>query len=119
MTRVSEVDASGTVRAPLGLGRGVEGVRERFASLVCVVVVPPHICLSLRVALGRVLPLLLAPERGEVEVAPGGAERFVAALVDEIGAENLVALTNEDIVAVPFVDAEVTVPVIGDGVPRD
>ena len=34
---------------------------------------------GLRVALGRVLPLLLAPERGDVEVGPGGAHRLVAA----------------------------------------
>src|SRR5918996_6203205 len=41
---------------------------------VRVVVVPPLTrAVGLRVALRRVLPLLLAPERGDVEVAPGSA----------------------------------------------
>src|SRR5215218_5298329 len=40
------------------------------------------------VALRRVLPLLLAPERRHVEIGPGGAHRLVAAAVDEVGAEH-------------------------------
>src|SRR5215216_2185059 len=48
--------------------------RERSRVLaVRVVVVPPLVRRGLRVALGRVLPLLLASERGDVEIAPGGA----------------------------------------------
>ena len=48
--------------------------RKRLRVLaVRVVVVPPLVRRGLRVALGRVLPLLLAPERGDVEIAPGGA----------------------------------------------
>jgi hypothetical protein len=40
---------------------------------VRVVVVPPLVGRGLRVALGRVLPVLLAPERGDIEIAPCGA----------------------------------------------
>jgi len=48
--------------------------RKRLRVLaVSVVVVPPLVRRGLRVALGRVLPLLLASERGDVEIAPGGA----------------------------------------------
>jgi hypothetical protein len=48
--------------------------RERLRVFaVRVVVVPPLVRRGLWVALGRVLPLLLAPERGDVEIAPGGA----------------------------------------------
>jgi hypothetical protein len=48
--------------------------RERSRVLaVRVVVVPPLVRRGLRVALGRVFPLLLASKRGDVEIAPGGA----------------------------------------------
>jgi hypothetical protein len=43
------------------------------SSAVRVVVVPPLVWPGLWVALGRVLPVLLASERGDVEIAPGGA----------------------------------------------
>src|SRR5918998_1352644 len=51
--------------------------------LVLVVQVPPLVWRCLRVALRRVLPLLLAPESGQIEVAPGAAHRLIAAVVDE------------------------------------
>src|SRR3712207_3113397 len=56
--------------------------------LVLVVEVPPLVRRRLRIALWRVLPLLLAPERRHVEIRPGAAHRLVAALVDEVGAED-------------------------------
>src|SRR5262245_56180800 len=96
--------------------------RERGRSrtvLVCVVVVPPPVRRRLRVALGRVLPLLLAPERGDVEVTPGSAHRLVAAAVDEVSAEDPVAVADEGVVPVPLVDAEVLVEVVGERVPGD
>ena len=40
---------------------------------VRVVVVPPLVRRGLRITLGRILPLLLAAERGDVEIAPGCA----------------------------------------------
>src|SRR5262245_31433136 len=45
---------------------------------VRVVVVPPAVGRRLGIALGGVLPLLLAPESGHVEVAPGASQRLVA-----------------------------------------
>jgi hypothetical protein len=48
---------------------------ERYLAVfgVRVVVVPPLVRRRLRVALGRVLPLLLPSKRGDVEIAPGCA----------------------------------------------
>ena len=86
---------------------------------VRVVVVPPLVRRGLRVALGRVLPLLLAPERGDVEEAPGRAHVLVAAGVDEVGAEDPIALADERVVPVPLVHAEVLVEVVRERVPGD
>src|ERR671911_382818 len=86
---------------------------------VGVVVVPPFVGRRLRVALRRVLPLLLAAERGHVQVAPGGSHGLVTAAVDEIGAVDLITLADEGVVPVPLVDAEILVPVAGDRVPGD
>src|SRR5207247_9681059 len=72
---------------------------------------------SLGVALRRVLPLLLAPERSHIEVAPSAPHRLVAAVVDEVGAEHAVGLADERVRAVPLVNAEVGVEVVRDGVP--
>src|SRR4029450_9346396 len=69
---------------------------------VLVVQVPPLVGRSLRIALGRVLPLLLAPEGGDVEVAPRAAHRLVAAVVDEIGAVDLLAIAQERVRPVPL-----------------
>src|SRR5829696_10241843 len=95
------------------------GGRRSTGAPVGVVVVPPPIGRRPRIALGRVLPFLLAPERGDVEVAPGAAHRLVAAAVDEVGAEDPVAVADEGVGAVPLVDAEVLVEVVGERVPRD
>src|SRR5215217_8338058 len=98
--------------------RKAPDVRSRVL-VVRVVVVPPLVRRGLRVALGRVLPLLLASERGDVEIAPGGAKLRVAASVDEIGAEDPIALTDEGVVPVPLVHAEILVEVVCERVPRD
>ena len=86
---------------------------------VFVVPVPPFVRRSLRVAFRRVFPLLLAPERSHIEVAPGAPERLVAAVVDKVGAEHAVAIADERVRAVPLVYAEVFVEVVRDGVPRN
>src|ERR671910_1621650 len=125
---VGVAGAALSTRAPRGARRSptggfpppAGGLRERSRALaVLVVQVPPLVPRRLRVALGRVLPLLLAPERGQVEVAPGAPHRLVAAAVDEVGAEDLVALADEGVRAVPLADAEVGVEVVGDRVPGD
>src|SRR5262252_4914436 len=79
---------------------------------------PPLVRRGLGVALRRVLPLLLAAERSDVEVAPGAPHRLVTAVVDEVGAEHLLAIADERVRAMPLVHAEVSVEVVRDGVPR-
>src|SRR4051794_4961773 len=112
------------VLSPTG-GGPPPGCRRRARRSCCrrcpvgVVVVPPLVRRRLRVAVGRVLPVLLAAERGDVEVGPGGAHRLVAAVVDEVRAEDVVALADEGVRPVPLVDAEVAVEVVGDRVPGD
>src|SRR5882762_615802 len=95
----------------------------RLGVAVFVVPAPPLRGRGLPVAVRRVLPLFLAPKRGHVEVAPGIYKRLVAAVVDEVGAEHAVASligrADERVGAVPLVAAEVSVEVVGDGVPRD
>src|SRR5581483_11637259 len=61
---------------PFRVGRGFGGV--------IVVPVPPFVGRGLRRAFGRILPSLLAAERGEIEVTPRGPHRLVAAIVDEV-----------------------------------
>src|SRR5262249_17802070 len=85
--------------------------------VVFVVPVPPVVGRGLGIALGRVLPGLLPPERGHVEVAPGAPQRLVAAVVEEVGAVHLVTVAEERVRAVILVYAEVGVPLVGDGVP--
>src|SRR5260370_38759493 len=80
---------------PLRVGRSVGDVT--------LVPVPPFVRSALGVALRRVLPRLLTPERRHVEVAPGGAHRLVAAAVDEVGAEHALAVADECVVAVPLI----------------
>src|SRR5829696_1160974 len=86
---------------------------------VRVVVVPPLVRRGLRVSVRRVLPLLLAPECGDVEIAPGAAQLLVAAVVDEVGAEDLIAVADEGVGPVPFVDPEIGVEAVGERVPGD
>src|SRR3569832_2138381 len=67
----------------------------------------------------RVLPDLLAAERRHVEVAPDRAHRLVAAAVDQVSPEDALAVADEGVVTVPFVDAEIGIEAVGDGVPGD
>src|SRR6185312_16091656 len=76
---------------------------------VAFVPVPPLVGLGLRIACGRILPELLAAERRDVEIIPGAAHLLVTAALDEVGAEHLVAVAEEHIGAVPFIDTEVGV----------
>src|SRR5205085_12107010 len=79
-------------------------IRAKPGLAVVVVVVPPLVRRRLGVALRRVLPLLLASERGDVEVGPGGAHRLVATAIDEVGAiDAVVVVAVEDVVAMPLV----------------
>src|ERR1035438_3910441 len=80
--------------------------------------VPPLVWRILRITLWRVLPSLLTAERCEVEIAPGGSHRLVAPAVDEICAEHPVAVAEEYVVTVPFIDAEILVEAVGHAVPR-
>src|SRR5215813_10980683 len=91
---------------------------RRGLGIVVVVPVPPLVRRGLGVTLWRVLPSLLTAERRDIEVAPCGPHRLVAAVVDEVCAEHLVAVADECIVAVPLVHAEVNVEAVCDGVPR-
>src|SRR5690349_18689382 len=75
---------------PLRVGRGLLAV--------VVVPIPPLVRLRLRITLRRVLPSLLATERRNVEVAPDSPHRLIAAIVDEVCAEHLVAVAEEHIV---------------------
>src|SRR5262245_44418178 len=95
---------------PLRVGRGL--------GVVVVVPIPPLVRRGLGVTLWRVLPGLLTAERRDIEVAPGGPHRLVAAAVDEVCAEHLVAVADECSLAVPLVHAEVGVEACCDGVPR-
>src|SRR5262249_23637854 len=66
----------------------------------------------------RVLPLLLASERGDVEIVPGVPHLLVASVIDEVSAEHVFAIADERVRAVPLVHAEVGVEAVGDAVPR-
>src|SRR5215469_581257 len=103
----------------LRIGQDIDPLQVRSGlGIVVVVPVPPLVRRSLWVTLWRVLPSLLAPKRCDVEVAPGGSHRLIAATVDEICAEHLVVVTEEHVVAVPFIDTEVLVEAVDHGVPR-
>src|SRR6266404_6314420 len=110
--------ASGSVfTTPSGVHRLLPSPVRRGLGRVLVVPVPPLVRRGLRVALRRVFPGLLASERRRIEVAPGAPHRLVAAAVDEVGAEHLVTVVEEHVVAVPLVHAEVEVEAVRDGVP--
>src|SRR5262245_38082855 len=80
---------------------------------------PPLVWFGLGVAVGRIFPLLLAPECGDVEVSPGAAHRLVAAIVDEVSTEYTLTVADERVRAVPLTDSEVRVEAVRDRVPRD
>src|SRR5579863_9260951 len=91
---------------------------RRGLGLVVIVPVPPLVWRGLGVTLRRILPSLLTAQRSDVEVAPSSPHRLVPAAVDEVCAEHLLASAEEYVVAVPFIDTEVFVEAVGDGVPR-
>src|SRR5438046_9641936 len=80
---------------------------------------PPLVRRGLVVALRRILPLLLAPERSDIEVGPGVSHLLVTPVVDEVGAEHAVTVADERVRAMPLVHAEVGVELVRHGVPRD
>src|SRR5438034_10948504 len=82
-----------------------EDLGGSFVVAVLVVPIPPLVRQCLRVALRRVLPLLLTPERSDVEIVPSGPHLLVTAAVDEVGPEHVVAIADERIRAVPLVHA--------------
>src|SRR5690242_7763374 len=94
---------------PLRIGWG--------AGDVTVVPVPPLVGSALGVTLRRVLPGLLAAEWRDVEVAPSRSHRLITAAVDKVCAEHALAIPEEHVVAVPFVDAEIRVEAVCDGIP--
>src|SRR5215217_1505217 len=109
----------GAWRSTTGSSAGATKADELRSIAVGVVVVPPLVRRGLRVPLRQVLPFLLAAERGDVQVVPGVPHLLVAAGGDEVGAEDLVALADERVGAVPLIDVEVPVEVVGDRVPGD
>src|SRR6266853_1041740 len=74
------------------------GARRVYSSLLLVFVVaaPPLVRRRLRVALGRLLPALLAAKRRYVEQRPDAAKRLDAASGREVRAEYLLAVAQED-----------------------
>src|SRR5262249_33786684 len=71
----------------------------------------------LRIALGGVLPLLLATKGSDVQIGPGAPHRLVAAAVDEVGTEDPIAIANEGVRPVPIVHAEVCIEGVRERVP--
>src|SRR5215813_4213241 len=90
---------------------------RRGLGVVVVVPVPPLVRRRLGITLRRVLPSLLTAKGRDVKVTPRASHCLVPAVVDEVCAEYLFAIADEDVVAVPFIDAEILVEAIGDGVP--
>src|SRR5262249_21771169 len=70
---------------------------RRGLGAVVVVPVPPLVRRGLGVTLRRVFPSLLTAERRDIEVAPGGPHRLVAAVVDKVGAEHSLAVAEEHV----------------------
>src|SRR5205823_7258607 len=111
-------------RGAVGFGVGLGSAELHQAGSILirrvwfVVPDPPLVRRSLRIALRRVLPFLLAPERRDVEVVPSVSHLLVAAVIDEVGAEHAVAVADERVRSVPLVHAEVLVEVARYGVPR-
>ena len=71
--------------------------RRRSLRLVFVVQAPPFVGRRLRPARRRVLPLLLAAERRQVEEGPDAAERLDAAALGRVGEEDAVAVAQVDV----------------------
>src|SRR5207247_2626627 len=118
-------------RHETALGAAPRRVRDELA-VVFVVAAPPLVRLRLRVPRGRVLPDLLAAERGQVEEGPHAAESLDAARRCEVRAIDVLAVAHEDAEAKRLAvlvdallrrlrpDAEVDIEVaLERGIPRD
>lgn len=90
---------------------------RRSLGIVVVVPVPPFVRRALGIAFWRVLPSFLASKRRNVEIAPDGPHRFIATPIPKVGAKNPLAVVDEHVVSMIFVDAEVLVYAVGDRVP--
>jgi len=95
-----------------------------FGVVILVVTAPPSVRHSLWPTGGRILPVLLTAERGEVKERPNASERLNAAVGRKVGAINRVAILEKDAEAerLAFVgcDTEVHVEVaFGRGDPWD
>src|SRR5271163_2600754 len=102
----------------LRVGYYIDPLRVRRAlGAIVVVPVPPFVRRGLGITLWRVLPSFLTAEWRDVEVTPRAAHRLIAAVVNEVCAEYFVAVAKEDVVAVPFVDPEILIEAVGDGIP--
>src|ERR1044072_8631674 len=88
-----------------------------FLVAVFVVPSPPFVRRCLRIALRRVLPFLLTPEGGDVQVIPRVPHLLVTAAVDEVRSEHAVAVAYECVRAMPFVNVEVFVEIVRNRVP--
>src|SRR5437899_970259 len=78
---------------------------RRLLRSVFAVPVPPLVRWTLRVAVRRIFPFLLAPKGSHVEEIPGGHECLIAAVVDEVRLEHpAVVVTDERDGAMPLVD---------------
>ena len=71
--------------------------RHLALGLVRVVQAPPRVRRALRPAGRRVLPVLLAAERGQVEEGPDAAERLDAATPGRVGEEDAIAIAEEHV----------------------
>src|SRR5690606_34757390 len=84
-----------------------------------VVPVPPLIGRRLWIAFRRVFPVFLPTQWGNVQVIPGAAHLFIAAIIEKIGSEYLAAISIKDISAVPFIHTEISIEAVCDGEPWD
>src|SRR5262249_8208053 len=69
--------------------------------------------------LRRVFPLLLTPERSDIEIVPSVPHLLVTAAVNEVRAEHAIAVAYERVCAVPLVHPEILVEAVRNCVPRD
>src|SRR5688500_5613303 len=78
---------------------------------------PPLVRRSLWIALGRVFPLFLSAERGEVEIVPGVAHLLIAAVLHEVRAEHAIVIADERVRAMPLSHAEIGIERVRQRVP--
>src|ERR1700722_467503 len=79
---------------------------------------PPTIGRAPLDALRRILPILLPPERRQIEEGPDAAQHLDAAPAGEIGTKQAVGATEENVKAKAAIHAEVGVEIIEGRIPR-